>query len=384
MRLLTTQRLKVATAVLGLSFLSACSMFSASNPRFDPAPLTEAVAERSLAVKWNTSIGKGTGFGFIPAVEGQSVYAATPSGQLSRLDLQSGRTAWTKQIAADLSAGVGTDGAIVAVARKNGTVIALDSAGNELWQSQASSEVNVPPAVGGGLVVVRSSDYRIQAFNARNGELVWSVQRPGPALALKTNIKIEVFDDVVIAGMPNGRLIILDVPTGAVQWEGIVSQSRGATDLERISDVVGAPLALDSVLCGSSYQGRIVCFDVSAGGVPMWQRDYSTTTGIGSDGQLVYGANQRDVMTAFNINDGSVVWSQDALLNRKLSGPAVTREAVAVGDYQGYIHFLSRVDGRLLGRTQIGSGAIQSPLVSTPYGVLVQGANGHLALVDSN
>lgn len=107
--------------------------------------------------------------------------------------------------------------------------------------------------------MVRSSDYRIQAFNARNGEPLWSIQRPGPALALKTNIKMEVFDGMVIAGLPNGRLMIIDARTGAVQWEGVVSQSKGATDLERINDVVGGPVAAGPLLCGSSYQGRIVC-----------------------------------------------------------------------------------------------------------------------------
>ena len=382
--LLNSRSAKLAVAALSLAALSACSMFSAKDPRFMPAPLAEYDAGVATQVRWSTSIGKGSGFGFIPARVADRVYAATPSGQLSQIHLNSGQVAWSVNVAKGLSAGVGADTSLVAVAAQDGSVIAYDTAGSHLWTAQASSEVNVPPAVGAGVVVVRSSDYRIQAFDARNGELLWSLQRPGPALALKTNIKMEVFDGMVITGMPNGRLMIIDAQNGAVQWEGVVSQSRGATDLERINDVVGAPVAAGPLLCGSSYQGRIVCFDVAQGGFPVWAKDYSTTTGLATDGQMVFGSNQRDVVTAFALGDGTVVWSQDGLRNRKLSGPAVVNNEVVVGDYQGYIHFLSRSDGRLLGRVNVGSGAVVSPLVGTEQGVLVQSGNGNLVLVGVN
>lgn len=383
-RSLNRRLFRIAAVALSVSLLGACSMFSAKDPRFEPAPLVDFEAGAAAQIRWSTSIGKGAGFGFIPAVSGDRVYAATPSGQLSQIDLQSGRVLWTKNVAKRLSAGVGADGSTVAVASQDGSVLAFDNTGNELWQVKASSEVNVPPAVGHGVVVVRSSDYRIQAFDVRSGELLWSLQRPGPALALKTNVKMEIVDGLVIAGMPNGRMMLIDAASGAVQWEGVVSQSRGATDLERINDVVGGPVIVGPLLCGSSYQGRVVCFDLSDGGVPVWQNDFSTTTGIATDGRLVFGSNQRDVVTAFALEEGTVVWSQDALRNRKLSGPAVIHNQVAVGDYQGYVHFLSRSDGRLLGRVGVGSGAIVSPLVSTPFGVLVQSGNGNLVLVDVN
>lgn len=381
---LSCRLFRIGAAAVSLSLLGACSMFAAKDVRFEPAPLVDYQAGVATQVKWSASVGKGAGFGFIPAVVGDRVYAATPSGQLSQIDLQTGQILWSKSAAKRLSAGVGADFSVVAVAAQDGTILAFDTAGNELWTAKASSEVNVPPAVGAGVVVVRSSDYRIQAFNARNGELLWSLQRPGPALALKTNIKMEIIDGLVVAGLPNGRLMLVDAESGAVQWEGVVSQSRGATDLERINDVVGGPVAVGPLLCGSSYQGRIVCFDLSQGGVPVWQNEYSTTTGIATDGRFVFGANQRDVVTAFGLGDGTVIWSQDALLNRKLSGPAVINDQVAVGDYQGYVHFLSRSDGRLLGRVSVGSGAIMSPLVSTPFGVLAQSGNGNLVLVGVN
>ncbi len=379
-----SRRLKLAVAALGVSVLAGCSWFTPKDPRFEPVPLADYPAGVSASTLWSVNIGSGQGSGFAPVVVGDSVYAAAPNGGVIKTSLSGGGTLWRASAGTALSAGAGSDGMTTAVAGPDGTVVAFDDQGNEKWRSQASSEVFVPPVVGEGVVVVRSSDYRIQAFDAQTGERIWSVQRPGPALALKTSMQMQIIDGVVISGLPNGRLIVINAQNGAVQWEGTVSSSRGATDLERINDVVGMPQTQGSLLCGASYQGRIVCFDIAQGGVPVWDQPFSTTAGIATDSSQVYGAGVRDQVHAFALVDGEARWRQDGLRNRRLSAPAVVPQAVAFGDYDGFVHFLSRSDGRLLGRIQTGGGAIVSPLVATPRGVLVQTGNGNLVLVGVN
>lgn len=369
-----------AALILSLTALSGCGLFSQPDMRYDPAPLTDYAANLSISVRWSAAIGSGGGYEFAPHVVGDTVYAATPSGVVSSLTLSSGAPHWRTDLG-KLSAGVGSDGQTTAVVDADGMVIALDARGVEKWRTQASSAVSIPPVVGNGVVVVRSTDYRIQAFDAATGKPRWNIQRPGPALALRTSIQMLIVEQVVISGLPNGRLLVIDAQTGTVRWEGSVSSSQGASDLERINDVVGAPLTAGPILCGASYQGRIVCFDVSQGGRAVWQQKFSSATGMTGDGQQLYAANQRDVVYAFAMSDGHEVWSQNALLNRRLSTPAVVQDAVAVGDYQGYVHFLSRRDGHLLGRIQAGGGPITSPLVATPQGVLVQTSGGNLLLI---
>ena len=379
-----SRRLKLSVMALGVSILAGCSWFTPKDPRFEPAPLTEYPAAVSASVLWSVNVGSGSGPGFAPTIVGDSVHAATPNGNVVKNSLSSGGTVWRSNAGVNLSAGAGSDGMITAVAGPDGTVVAFDDQGVEKWRAQATSEVFVPPVVGAGVVVVRSSDYRIQAFDAQTGDRLWSVQRPGPALALKTNMQMLIIEGVVISGMPNGRLIVIGAQDGSVQWEGTVSSSRGATDLERINDVVGLPQAQGSFLCGAAYQGRIVCFDIAQGGIPVWEQPFSTTTGITTDSSQLYGAGTRDAAYAFAMVDGEERWRQDGLRNRRLSAPAVVPQAVAFGDYDGYVHFLSRSDGRLIGRIQTGGGAIVSPLVATPRGVLVQTGSGNLVLVGVN
>ncbi|MGB6105370.1 MAG: outer membrane protein assembly factor BamB [Pusillimonas sp.] len=376
----------VRSAVLALSLaaLAGCSMFSNPNPRYDPAPLTEYQAGISANIAWTVSIGSGGGYGFAPALVGDAVYAAAANGNVSKIDMASGRALWQSGAGVKLSAGAGSDGRTTAVAAADGTVIAFDDQGVEKWRAKATSAVNVPPSVGSGIVAVRSSDYRIQAFDEETGDLRWSLQRPGPALALKTNMQMIIIDGLLISGLPNGRLMAIDTRNGNVQWEGTVAVSQGATDLERISDVVGAPQLQGPLLCGVTYQGRMVCFDISQGGRPVWEQNFSSNTGMATDNQHAYSANQRGTVHAFDLADGHEVWKQAALANRRLSSPAVVPQAVALGDLEGYVHFLSRTDGQLLGRVHVGGGAIVSPLVASDRGVLVQTGGGNLVLVGVN
>src|SRR3546814_3995641 len=129
----------------------------------------------------------------------------------------------------DWSAGVGSDGQITAVAAPDGTVIAFNDQGHEAWRAKATSEVNIPPTVGGGIVAVRSGDYRIQAFDESTGKPLWNVQRPGPALALKTNMQMILIQGMLISGPPNGKLIAINAHTGSVQWEVTASRAEEQT-----------------------------------------------------------------------------------------------------------------------------------------------------------
>lgn len=368
---------------LGLLALGGCSMFSSSDPRYEPAELTQYEAQVAANVRWNASIGSGGGYGFAPALVGEAVYAATPNA-LAKVDLASGRVLWRASPDVTLTAGAGSDGNTTAVVASDGNIIAFDDSGTEKWRARASSAVFVPPVVGSGVVVVRSTDYRIQAFDAETGEYRWDVQRPGPALALKSSMQMLAADGLVISGLPNGRLIAINAMNGAVQWEAPVSVSRGATDLERINDVVGAPQVAGPLLCGVTYQGRMTCFDASQGGRPAWDISFSSHSGMTNDGRYGYAVDQRDVVHAIDLADGEQLWSQNALRNRGLATPAVVPAAVAVADFDGYVHFLSRSNGDLLGRLSVGGGAVLSPLLGTPGGVLVQTGNGNLVLVGVN
>jgi outer membrane protein assembly factor BamB len=362
-------------------FLILAGCAGGGDERNKPEPLTTYPAGMSARVVWRAPVGSGSGLGFAPAVVGESVYAAAPDGSVGKFDLASGRPAWKASAETRLSAGAGSDGETTAVASAQGEVIAFDDSGKIKWKARATSEVAIAPVVGGGRVVVRSGDYRIQAFDAATGERIWSAQRPGPALALRSASQMIVLDNMVISGLPGGRLIALDLANGALRWEAAVAVPRGVSDLERLADVVGAPVVEEHLLCAVSYQGRMTCFDMREGGRPAWGQDFSSASGMAVDGSHAYSADLHGVVHALSLTGGDAVWKQTALKNRALTAPAAVERAVAVGDFEGYVHFLSPADGRLLARLPLGGGVMTSPPRATAQGVLAQTGGGELVMM---
>lgn len=380
----SSRTLRCALFLAGALTLGGCSMFSNDDGRYTPSPLTEYAPGMSVRQVWSASIGSGSGLGFAPSIVGESVYAAAPDGSVGKFDLASGRVIWKGSAGMKLSAGAGSDGTTTVVASPDGDVIAFDDTGKIKWKVRATSDVTVPPVVGYGIVVVRSGDYRIQAFDIKNGERVWSVQRPGPALALRSSSQMVLAEGLVITGLPGGKLLAIAADSGNVQWEGTVATPKGGSDLERLTDVVGVPRIAGALMCAVAYQGRIVCFDVSAGGRPIWAKDFSSVSGMILDDRFAYSPDQNSVVSAFALDNGANVWKQAALKNRRVTAPALLGSAVAVGDLDGYVHFLSRSDGSLKARLSVGGGAVVSPPQSTPQGVLVQTGNGNLVMIGTN
>ena len=216
-----------------------------------------------------------------------------------------------------------------------------------------------------------------------SGERLWNIQRPGPALALQAPSQLAMVEGLVITGLPGGKLLAIDAASGNVQWEGTVASPRGASDLERLTDVVGAPRMVGPLLCAVAYQGRITCFDVTQGGRPLWAKDFSSSSGMDLNERFAFASDQHGGVSAFALQDGTSVWKQTALRNRALTAPAILGGALAVGDYEGYVHMLSIGDGKLLGRVSVGGGAVVSPLTSTSRGILVQTGNGNLVMLDA-
>jgi len=368
-------------AMVGVAMvLGGCSWFSKEKPRNVPAALTEFAPAIAARTSWTASTGGQAGLGFQPVVVGNAVYASDADGNVGKFDLASGREVWKTQVKAKLSAGVGSDGNITAVATTRGEIIALDDSGAIKWRAQATSEVTIPPVVGGGMVVVRSGDYRIQAFEIEGGKRRWSVQRPGPALALRSVAELLLSGGYVFTGLPGGKVIAISLDSGAVRWEGTVAVPRGTSELERVADVVGAPVISGRELCAVTYQGRIGCFDVGSGN-STWARDFSGVSGVAADVRFAFAPNDQSVVFGFSIDSGANVWRQDALQHRKLSGPVSIGRAVALGDYQGYVHFLGREDGRLLARVATDGSPIVTRPLAIPQGVVVQTSRGTLTLI---
>lgn len=360
-------RLATQAALIGAALLmTGCSIWNpfAKPPANAPLALQDIKPTMQPRVLWTQSIGKAGISIFSPAFAANSVFVAGSDGSIARLDAATGKPQWRISAGSNLTAGVGSDGEHVAVVGSKGMLMVFDGDGKLRWKEQLSSGAMSAPAVGSGLVVVRAGDNRITAFDAQTGARRWVVLRTTPPLILQGAPGVVIDSGTVYVAQPGGKLGAFNSLNGGVRWESVVADPKGATELERVVDVVGQPIVAEHEVCATSYQGRLACFDISAG-VVRWSKEFPSQVGPAVDTRFIFAVDTKSVVSAFAREAGANVWRNDKLMFRQVSAPVSIGRAVAVGDYKGVIHFMAREDGAFLARLNTDGSPIQgTPLIA--------------------
>ena len=352
--------LTIPVAALAL----AAGIAGCGSDTIKPAELVDFKPTGQARVVWRASVGAAKAYVFTPGLQGGSLFAASASGELVRLDGGTGKEAWSTDTKERLSGGVGADGELVLVGTAKGLVLAYGQDGKERWRAPVSSEVLGAPRAADGVVVARTVDGRLFGLDAATGKRIWEHQTTLPPLLLRAQPSVTFTRKLVLAGLAGGRLLALDLATGVPAWETVVAQPKGDNELERITDVAAVPLLVgEDQACAVAYQGRVACVDVSKGAL-IWGRDASSAGRLGRDPLTLYLTQPDGVVLALDKDSGATLWKQDKLLNRGVTGPTVLGDFVVVGDYEGYIHVLDNETGAFVARTSTDGSAVGSePLV---------------------
>jgi outer membrane protein assembly factor BamB len=327
---------------------------------------------------WKTSVGKAGRYLFSPVAVDDAIYAAAENGVVAKIDAQTGHDIWRVKLHHDLSAGVGSDGNLSAVGGLKGDVYVLDQNGRQLWHVRAPGEIISPPLVGNGLVIVRTIDGQVIAYDAQTADQKWVYRNREIPLNLRISAGMTFAGNAaVLVGFPGGEFVAINLQTGDEYWEAPVSYPKGVTEVERVNDVSGPPTLLGATTCAVTFQGRIGCFDVNSGR-ELWTQSFSSASGIAQSDQVVVGADDTSVINAYNVADGKLAWSNGKLKNRSVGVPYVSGHTAALGDYQGYVHFLSLDNGEFVARVKTDGSAITAAPVFAGETLVVQTRNGNL------
>lgn len=372
--------LPLAVAVL---LLQGCQTVSdaydgwfGSGPKQKAAELASFETRAALRIVWQGNVGGAQRSAFFPALSGNTIYAGGAAGQISAFNAGSGAQQARFEVGKPLSGGIGFGSGLILAGTAGGEVLAYEPSGKPLWTVQLTGEVLSPPTGADGVIVVRTGDGRIYGLNAADGKRRWVYQRAMPPLAVRSFAGAVVSRGAVFAGFPGGRLVAISLANGNVGWEAVVALPKGTTELERVTDVTSLPVVEGSQVCAVAYQGRVACFDLIRGET-IWARDASSVAGMGIDARNVYVTDDRSAVLALDRRGGASVWKQDRLQGRWATAPLALGRYVIVGDYQGYVHVMSRDDGAFVARIATDGSAIQVPPVALDLSTfLVQTRNG--------
>jgi outer membrane protein assembly factor BamB len=374
----------VGSLLLALLVLGGCASTDESIPDWagvkgdaEPAKLVEFSETAKFEVRWHSNVGDlGTDL-LQPVLTKDAIYSASVKGSLMRLDRATGKQVWRIETGISVSGGVASGDGLVLIGGDKGDVLAYDENGKLRWKSLVSSEVLSMSRVTDGKVMVRSGDGRIAGLNAADGKRVWMYERSTPALVVRSHAGVTIQHGVAYAGFAGGKLAAISIKDGEVLWEALVSQPRGNTELERISDITSDPVVDDEQVCAIAFQGRIACFD-TAQGSPLWNRDISSDKGMMVLGKYLYLSEVGGSVIALDKTTGSSTWKNAQMLLRGITAPYALGNFVVVGDFEGYLHGLNREDGNFVARIKLDGGAIIGTPIEMDGGLLVQTRGGEL------
>jgi outer membrane protein assembly factor BamB len=352
-----------------VALLAACA---ADKPK--PTPLETYEPKIAGRQVWQTRIGT-VGFPLVAAAREGLFFVASGDGSVAAINADTGRTVWEAQAGAKISAGVGSDGRYTSVVTRDNEVVTFDS-GREIWRKRVPSSVVTPPMVAGERVFVMSVDRAVHAFDAIDGRRLWLLQRPGDALTLAQAGVLAVHRNTLLVGQ-GSRLAGVDPLRGSVQWEVPMATPRGSNEVERLADLIGPVVRNGERFCMRAFQSAVACADAGKGSL-VWSRNVGGANAVAGDAERIVGADASDRITAWRADTGDVVWSQEKLLNRGLSGGVAVGPVVVFGDFEGYVHFISSATGE----QQLRLPTDGKPIVGTPVvsgtTLLVSTADGGL------
>lgn len=376
-------RIVIAAGALALAGCSSLPSWvpswmggSADKPKV--AELTSNPGTLGVRQAWSARIGP-VNIPLSVNVQGTTATVASSDGSVAALDTATGRELWRASAGGPIAAGVGSDGRVAAVATTSSEVVAFRD-GKELWRQRTSVGSNTSPLVAGGRVFVLFADRSVAAFDAQTGRRLWTQTRPSQPLSLKYPGTMLAVGDTLVVGL-SGRLVGMNPNTGAARWDVAVANPRGINDVERLVDMVGRSSRVADSVCTRAFQSAVGCVDASRGAL-VWTKPANGSEGLDGDGSFVFGTEADSTVVAWKRDTGDKAWSNDLLLNRGASGPLVLGRAIVVGDDFGYVHLLSRDDGKLLNRVATdGTPIMGSPVAAGNTLVVVTKGGGVFGFV---
>lgn len=248
-----------------------------------------------------------------PLNAGDVIYAASADGELVAVSTDNGSLIWERELDDRLFAGVGGDQDRLYLITREAELVALArSDGHELWRASLPTEVLSAPQSNGSMVVTQTIDGRVLAFDSGDGHALWQYDGVVPVLSIRAAAAPLVGSDIVIAAFASGKLIALAADSGQPVWQYELGQPQGRTELERLVDIGGQPLVLDSALLAVGYQGKLALVDIRTG-QEIWSKKASSLYAPSVADNAIYLASANGDLVALRGSDRRELWCRTSL-----------------------------------------------------------------------
>lgn len=239
-----------------------------------------------------------------PATDGKLVFFGNSLGNITALDIRTGKKKWQFQTGGAVFSSPAVDQQRMVVGSGDGYVYCFETTkGRLVWKYKADAAVLGSPLIKDGIVYVGGSDHCFRALELVSGKEIWRfIGLEGPVMSLPV-----ITGNQVLFGAWDRNLYALDRKTGKLNWKW----NNGST-VRNYSPAACIPVIRDDVVYIVAPDRYLTAIDLATG-TTLWRNNEATvreSIGISADGKWVYGKTMNDFVVAFPTSreKQSVAW----------------------------------------------------------------------------
>ncbi len=311
-----------------------------------------------------------------PVVTGGVIYAVDGAGVLVASSAADGRRLWTWRTREgrldDRLSGGGVAAAadVVYVTLAHGEVVALPSGGGEpIWRVALRAPLRTAPTVARGLVLVRTADNQLLAFDAATGQLRWRHAGTIETAALLGGAPPAVQGGVVVVAYASGEVVALTLESGRPLWSEVIARPRRTLASGTILDITGGPVIDRGRVFVAGNGGETAALELSSG-QRIWEQPIGSASTPWVVGEFVFLVSDQAELLCLLRQGGRVRWVTRLAPGEGTggggfwSGPTLAGGRLWLVGSAGELLAVDPANGEVVARSRIGARASQAPIAA--------------------
>lgn len=327
----------------------------------------------NIRTVWSADVGQGSSkYGRLtatPVVADGRIYTLDAAGRVTAVSA-SGSVVWRVSLvpekATDTNAyggGLAAEGGRLFVATGHGIITALETqGGKKLWDKNIGSPVRSAPTVGGGRVIVVTTEGRTVALSGHDGAEQWSYRGLPERASLLLSASPAISGELAVVPYPSGDIIALKVADGTVAWQESLSRARAASSLGSMSDAA-SPAIDGGTVFAIGHGGRMIATEVRTG-ERLWSVNVPGINMPYVAGDAVYVVDTGGQLIAMSRRDGKALWSTRLSGAKSWAGPILAGGRLWLASDTGKLVGVNAIGGKVESQLDLGSPVYVAPVVA--------------------
>nr|WP_249172005.1 PQQ-binding-like beta-propeller repeat protein [Erythrobacter sp. JK5] len=250
-----------------------------------------------------------------PVIGGDKLFAVGSDGAIQAFDKNNGSRIWSVDVDMDadmrpsaFGGGVSYNDGKLYATNGAGEVKALDAdTGSIIWQVKPSGPLRGSPTIAFGQLFVMTQDNQIIALDISDGSLMWDESGSATQSGVFGVAAPAAGQGTVIAGYSSGELSAYRYENGRTLWSDALARTNISTQVSSLTDIDADPIIDSGRVYALGQGGRMAAYELVTG-QRIWELNLAGISTPAIAGEWIFTLTDDARMLAIARSTGRVRW----------------------------------------------------------------------------